>query len=56
MRLPLLVLHIRACLLGMLSGFAAVFFRKGSWQHGIAGNVLFISVLILSGAQWNCPS
>lgn len=49
MRLPLLVLHIGAGTLGILSGFAAVFVRKGSRQHGMAGNVFFISMLIMSG-------
>jgi hypothetical protein len=32
----------------MLSGFAAAFLRKGSRQHGIAGNVFVISMLTLS--------
>ena len=49
MRLPLLVLHISSGILGILSGFAAVFLRKGSRQHGIAGNLFFISMLIMSG-------
>jgi hypothetical protein len=30
MRVPLLVLHITAGTLGMLSGFVAISFRKGS--------------------------
>jgi len=34
--------------LGILSGFAAIFLRKGSRQHGVAGNVFFISMLIMS--------
>jgi hypothetical protein len=37
MRSPILVLHIIAGTLGMLSGFVAVFLRKGSRQHGLAG-------------------
>lgn len=48
MRLPLLVLHIAAGTLGMLSGFVAVFFRKGSRRHRVAGNVFVISMLSLS--------
>jgi len=32
----------------MLSGFVAVFLRKGSRQHGLAGNVFVISMLCLS--------
>ena len=48
MRSPLLLLHIVAGTLGMLSGFVAVFLRKGSRQHGIAGNVFVIAMLCLS--------
>jgi hypothetical protein len=43
-RLPLLVLHITAGTLGMLSGFVAIFLRKGSRQHGLAGSVFVIPV------------
>jgi hypothetical protein len=50
MRSPLLVLHIVAGTLGMLSGFVAVFLRKGSRQHGIAGNVFVIAMLCLSAS------
>jgi hypothetical protein len=50
MRLPLLVLHISAGILGILSGFAAIFLRKGSRQHGVAGNVFFISMLSMSAS------
>jgi hypothetical protein len=48
MRSPLLLLHIIAGTLGMLSGFVAVFLRKGSRRHGFAGNVFVISMLTLS--------
>ena len=48
MRSPLLVLHIIAGTLGMLSGFLAVFLHKGSRQHGVVGNVFVISMLCLS--------
>ena len=48
MRSPLLLLHIIAGTLGMLSGFVAVFLRKGSRQHGRAGNVFVIAMLCLS--------
>jgi hypothetical protein len=48
MRSPLLVLHIVAGTLGMLSGFVAVFLRKGSRRHGLAGNVFVITMLCLS--------
>ena len=48
MQPPILILHICGGTLGMLSGFAAAFLRKGSRRHGIAGNVFVASMLILS--------
>lgn len=48
MQSPILDLHIVAGTLGMLSGFVAVFLRKGSRRHGIAGNVFVVSMMILS--------
>jgi hypothetical protein len=48
MRTPLLFLHIVAGTLGMLSGFVAVFLRKGSRRHGIVGNVFVVAMLCLS--------
>lgn len=48
MRSPILLLHIIAGTLAMLSGFVAVFLRKGSRQHGLAGNVFVIAMLSLS--------
>jgi hypothetical protein len=50
MRSPLLFLHIVAGTLGMLSGFVAVFLRKGSRRHGLAGNVFVITMLCLSSS------
>lgn len=50
MRLPILVLHIFGGTLGILSGFLAAFLRKGSRQHGIAGQVFVISMLIMAAA------
>lgn len=50
MRLPLLVLHITAGTLGILSGFAAIFLRKGSRQHRVAGDVFVISMLAMSSS------
>jgi len=44
---PVLLLHIVSGTLGMLSGFVAVFLRKGSREHGIAGNVFVITMLSL---------
>src|SRR6202158_291823 len=50
MRSPILFLHIIAGTLGMLSGFVAVFLRKGSRRHGLAGNVFVIAMLSLSAS------
>jgi hypothetical protein len=50
MRSPILLLHILAGTLGMLSGFVAVFLRKGSRRHGIAGKVFVIAMLSLSAS------
>lgn len=48
MRWLILVPHICAGTLGVLSGFVAMFFRKGSRRHGLAGDVFVVSMLILS--------
>ena len=45
MRLPLLILHITAGIVGLLSGAVAISFRKGSRRHALAGNVFVISML-----------
>ena len=50
MRLPILVLHICAGILGLLSGAAALSFRKGCRWHRVAGNVFFVSMLGMSTA------
>jgi hypothetical protein len=47
---PLLLLHIASGTLGMLSGFVAVFLRKGSRRHGLAGNVFVISMMSLAAS------
>lgn len=44
---PILLLHICSGTIGVLSGFAAVSFRKGSRRHRMAGNVFVISMLSL---------
>lgn len=41
--------HIGGGLVGLLSGTAALFTRKGDWLHRVAGNVFFISMLIMAG-------
>jgi hypothetical protein len=48
MRSPLLLLHIIAGTLGMLTGFVAAFLLKGSRRHGVVGNAFVVSMLILS--------
>jgi hypothetical protein len=50
MRLPILVIHICAGILGLLSGTAAMSFRKGSRGHRLAGNVFVLSMLIMAAA------
>jgi|SRR5271166_4230018 len=47
MRLPVLVLHITAGIVGLLSGAAAMSFRKGSPRHRASGNVFVMSMLIM---------
>jgi len=47
MRLPLLVLHITGGIIGLLSGAAAMSFRKGSHGHRAAGNVFVVAMLIM---------
>jgi hypothetical protein len=43
-----LILHISAAGIGLLSGAAALVFRKGGRLHRIAGNVFFVSILTMS--------
>src|SRR5215472_10631346 len=50
---PLLLFHICAGTTGVVSGFVAVFLRKGSRSHRLAGNVFFIAMLSL-GASGAC--
>ncbi len=45
---PILLSHIAAGTVGMLSGFVAVAFLKGSNRHRIAGNVFVIAMVGLS--------
>ena len=43
-----LYLHIGGGTVGLVSGAAALAFRKGSRLHRLAGNVFFVSMLIMS--------
>jgi uncharacterized membrane protein len=46
---PFLLLHIAGGMLAILSGFAAVFVRKGSPLHRRTGNVFTVSMLCMAG-------
>ena len=46
----ILLFHICAGTLGLLSGAVAISFRKGSHRHRVAGNVFVISMLGLGGS------
>jgi hypothetical protein len=47
---PILVFHISAGILALLSGTAAMSFRKGSHWHRLTGNVFVLSMLGLSAS------
>jgi uncharacterized membrane protein len=47
---PLLLFHISAATVGLLSGIVSMSFPKGSRGHRVAGNVFFISMLGMSAA------
>jgi hypothetical protein len=50
MLLALRTLHVFSAAIGLLSGFTAMVFRKGSGLHGAAGTIFFLSMLSASGA------
>lgn len=45
---PILLLHIAGGMIGMLSGAAALIFRKGSPRHALAGTVFVASMLTMA--------
>src|SRR5215467_5592239 len=47
---PILLLHICAGTVGVVSGFVAAFLRKGSRRHGLAGKVFAVSMLTLGAS------
>ena len=47
MRLPFLVLHISAGIIGLISGTFAMIFRKGSQRHRTAGDVFVVAMLTM---------
>jgi len=50
---PILLFHICCGTLGLLSGIAALLFRKGSPRHVLAGKIFSVSMLAMAvGAVW----
>ena len=47
---PLLALHIAGALTGLLAGAAALFSRKGTHPHRVAGNIFFVAMLCMSAS------
>jgi hypothetical protein len=47
---PILLFHICAGTLGLLSGAVAIFFRKGSPRHALAGKVFVVSMLSMAAS------
>jgi hypothetical protein len=47
---PILVIHVCAGIVGLLSGAAAVLFQKGSPLHVLAGRIFVASMLVMSAA------
>jgi predicted membrane protein DUF2306 len=45
----ILIVHVGAAAIALLSGAAALSFRKGERPHRIAGNVFFVSMLLMAG-------
>jgi uncharacterized membrane protein len=45
---PILIVHIVAGMVAILSGFAALFVRKGSPLHRITGDVFVVSMLLMA--------
>jgi uncharacterized membrane protein len=46
---PILLVHISAGIVGLLSGTATMIFRKGSRRHARAGRVFVVSMLTMAG-------
>lgn len=47
---PLVLFHISAAVIGLLSGYLSMLFRKGSGLHRAAGNVFVVSMLGMAGS------
>src|SRR6202041_3391133 len=52
MRLPLLILHILAGTVGLLSGTFAIAVRKGSRLHLASGNIFTAAMLTLASSAF----
>lgn len=57
----LLLVHICGAVIGLISGFMAMLFRKGSGVHAVAGNVFVVAMLAMSAsgayiAQFQSPN
>src|SRR5881227_4056981 len=50
MRLPILITHICAGLVGLLAGAGAMSFRKGSKRHALAGNIFFVAMVVMGSS------
>src|SRR5205085_3259461 len=50
MRPPILIIHICAGVVGVLSGAAAMWFRKGSRPHRVVGNLFFVAMLVMGSS------
>src|SRR5215212_12093882 len=46
----LLMFHVCAATIGLLSGYLALFLRKGSGWHAAAGNVFVLAMLCMSSS------
>jgi uncharacterized membrane protein len=45
---PILLVHISAGTLGLMSGTAAMIFRKGSHRHALAGRIFVVAMLTMA--------
>ena len=50
MRWSILVFHICGGVVGILAGFAAMSFRKGSRWHRVAGNLFFVAMMVMGSS------
>jgi uncharacterized membrane protein len=50
MRLPLLIVHVSAGLIGLFAGALAISYRKGSDRHRLSGDIFAIAMLIMAAA------